>query len=94
MLTISIRDASKNKSIELYVNEEQKISDTLAVLKEAAVFNLNDTSFIIHSVRTGKRINPSDSYRGNNLYNGDILNIEYTKDKSQETERTKCRQSI
>lgn len=93
MLTISMRDISKNKSIDIYVNEKQKISDTMAVLEDSDVFCLKDTFFTIHSVRTGRRIDPSGSYRENNLYNGDILNIEYAKNEAAETEGTECRRS-
>lgn len=94
MLTISMRNADENKSIDLYVNEEQKIYETMAVLRESSVLCLKDTPFTMHSGRTGKRINPLCSYRENNLYNGDILNIEYENDKSLETEITECRQSV
>ena len=77
MLTITIKKDSK--SIDVMVNEEQKICSTISVLMEADIFDLKQNDYVIQSERIGKKIEPLCSYRDSHIYNGDILNIECVK---------------
>lgn len=80
MLTISMKHTQGKQNLDLMVNEEQKICDTIAVLEETGVLNHDSGILTIYSERNGKRIDPACTYRESDLYNGDILNIGYTRE--------------
>lgn len=81
MLTISIRSLPDNKSIDVKVNDRQKISNTLSVLKDAGFLKQESRVTTIRSKRNRKRIEINKSYQDNKIFNGDILTLEYTDDK-------------
>lgn len=76
MLTLTIK--KEDKSVDIMVNEEQKIRNTISVLIESDMFKMEQCDYVVQSARMGKKIDPSCSYRDSHIYNGDVLSIEYT----------------
>lgn len=74
-LTITI--SKTNHCYDIQVNHEQKIRDTLEILKENLIPGLKDTEKIIYvrSMRTKRRINTELSYRQAGIYEGENLII-------------------
>ncbi len=81
MLTITIRSLSENKSIDIKINEKQKISNTIAVLEDAGLLKCNGRIPKVRSKRNRKRIDMNSTYQESNVFNGDILVLEYTDNK-------------
>ncbi len=75
MLTISLQEQSEEKTIDIMVDNEQKISSTLKVLQESGLFQARDCQ-AVRSQRTRERVQIGSSYQEGNIYNGDTLVIE------------------
>lgn len=75
MMTISLAILAENKQIDIMVNDEQRIGNTLEVVKEQGVIRENK-NMILRSQRSRQRINPQHSYKEEHIYNGDILCME------------------
>ncbi len=75
MLTISLAILSENKQIDIMVNEEQRISNTLEVIEEQGMIRENK-NVVLRSQRSRQRIDPQHSYKEERIYNGDILCME------------------
>lgn len=73
ILTVTILNS--DYSLDIQVNEEQKIIDTLTILNDNLPIKLEPVSEIkyIRSVRTKRRINTEYSYCQAKIYTGDHL---------------------
>ncbi len=74
-LTIKLTNSSINRDI--MVNPDQKIMDTLKILKENNAISLGENlnKVLIKSQRRKRYINSRLSYRQAGIFNGDLLQI-------------------
>lgn len=64
--------------IDLMVNEEQKIVETMKILVEKGILNEEQTMFIkfVKALRTNNQVNILLTYKEAKIYSGDILELE------------------
>lgn len=76
-IALTITVLKTNHSYDIQVNHEQKIKDTLEILKENLIPELADSGAILNvrSLRTKRRINTELTYRQIGIYEGDNLVI-------------------
>lgn len=66
-----------NLNIDIKVNKEQKISETVMILIDGGIIPINNKNGIynIFSKRRGTLIDSNFSYEQSGIYNGDILYV-------------------
>lgn len=70
-LTWKIRD---DNMINIMVNRDQKIGETINILKLKGLYPTADDEFeVLQSVRTKERLHPELTYEQQGIYTGDIL---------------------
>lgn len=72
-LTITLINKENDESIDLTVNEDQKIEDTLRILRENGMFNTSDGNYSLRSQRFGISIEKEKTFKQARIYQGDIL---------------------
>lgn len=77
MLQLTIKLTNSCISQDIMVNPDQKIIDTLKILKENNAISLNENlnKILIKSQRKKRYINSRLSYRQAGIFNGDLLQI-------------------
>ncbi|CAK7060227.1 MAG: hypothetical protein EUB_03459 [Eubacterium sp.] len=77
MLQLTIKLINSSISQDIMVNPDQKIIDTLKILKENNAVSLNENlnKILIKSQRKKRYINSRLSYRQAGIFNGDLLQI-------------------
>ena len=73
MLTLSFDIKPLDKRLNIMVNEDQVIGNTLLVLEGKGLVRPGAVS--VRSGRGGERINPRLTYRQARIYTGDILSV-------------------
>lgn len=77
-LTLTNHNYGDNKDVQ--VNSEQKMVDTLHILSKAGcLFGMETDGWRVKSVRRGMYLNIYDTYENEQVYTGDILEIESIK---------------
>ncbi|MCH5261275.1 MAG: hypothetical protein J1F42_00015 [Lachnospiraceae bacterium] len=74
-MTISFRLKHEDREVTVMVDSMQNVSGTLHVLAEAGIFPCRE--YTIRSVRSGRRIMSGLTYEESNIYNGDIILLEW-----------------
>ena len=75
-LTITLMSAKYQINKDIMVSSEQKICDTIQILKEAGQINQNiNNSYQLKSVRTGMFVLKEAAYEESGILYGDILTI-------------------
>lgn len=68
---------NKDKNIDLMVNDEQRISETMHILSERGILPEDIVENVRHvkSLRTKNQVNILMTYNEADIYSGDILEI-------------------
>lgn len=68
---------NKDKNIDLMVNDEQRISETMHILSERGILPEDIVEKVRHvkSLRTKNQVNILMTYNEADIYSGDILEI-------------------
>ncbi len=76
-MIITLRQDKNNFCIDIKVNREQKIEDTLLIMHEGGILQetINLSKNRMYSNRLGKYIDINSTYEQANIFNGDILSI-------------------
>lgn len=72
-LTVTIANRTESQSYDIQVDSGQRIGTTMKVLKENIPQMAWDGEKFIQSERTGRRIQPQQTYEEANIYTGDRL---------------------
>ena len=74
-ITIIQKSEGRKRRIDIQVNEDQKIIDTLQVLFQAGLFHIEDLNLVrrIYSERNRQFVNTQLTYKQALIFNGDIL---------------------
>lgn len=77
-LKLTWKRLEQNRTFDLLVSDEQKIAETLAVLKEKGLVpeETADSVRYVRALRTNRQIPVLLTYKEGNIYSGDILQIE------------------
>lgn len=77
-LKLTWRISEQNREFDLLVSDEQKIAETLTVLKEKGLVQEETADAVqyVRSLRTNRQIPVLLTYKEGNIYAGDILQIE------------------
>lgn len=75
-MDITIQDNRAGICLDIRVNREQKIQDTLRILQEGELIPGRDTARQIYSHRLKRTIDLELTYAQAGIYNGDILQRE------------------
>lgn len=74
-LTITLIDKGKDESFDLIVNEDQKIEDTLRILREKGMLDTADGNYSLKSQRSGLSIKKEEAFKQAHIYQGDVLEV-------------------
>lgn len=75
-LTITFMNKEHSQKRDVQVNSQQKIIDTLQILKDAGVlWEIEYTDIKIKSLRRGLYLEKESSYEKERIFTGDILEI-------------------
>lgn len=73
LITLTWR-IQEDKTIDIKVNREQKIGETMKILRQKGLYpSLDDRLCVLQSLRTKERLNPALTYVEQGIYTGDIL---------------------
>ncbi len=77
-LKLTWKISGQNRTFDLLVSDEQKIAETLMVLKEKGLvsWEMADSVQYVRTLRTNHQIPVLLTYKEGNIYSGDILQIE------------------
>lgn len=76
MLTLTLMNKENNLNRDIQVNSEQKMIDTLDILKEAGMLSQLDKKLIkVKSVRKGMYIDVKNTYEEEYINTGDVLEL-------------------
>lgn len=77
-LKLTWKVSGQNRTFDLLVSDEQKIAETLAVLREKELMPAQTADMVryVRSLRTNHQIPVLLTYKEGNIYSGDILQIE------------------
>lgn len=87
MLTLSLTILPQNRRLDIQVNENQTIMETLTVLDDKGLLLgvTVDNHLLIRSERSRERLNPLLTYEQAGIFTGDILYVgeEQAKEQSE-----------
>ncbi len=76
MLILTLRDEYSGVSVDIQVNPQQRVADTLQILQEAGkLWNIEWRQRKVKSLREGIFLNVQQNYEEGNIYTGDILDL-------------------
>ncbi|MDD3361682.1 MAG: hypothetical protein PHW34_08425 [Hespellia sp.] len=76
-LTITLTNKERSQEKDVQVNSQQKIADTLHILREAdALWEMTAVRGKVKSLRRGLYLEPANNYEEEQVYTGDILEIQ------------------
>lgn len=76
MLTLTFMNRESCMSYDVQVNSQQKIIDTLFILKDAnLVQEIEKEEIKVKSLRKGMYVNINDTYEGEHIHTSDVLEL-------------------
>lgn len=75
LLTLTIQTETNNQTVDIQVNSDNKIKDTLQLLTKKNIVTVPGNIREVYSIRNKEFTNTENSYEQGKIYTGDILRI-------------------